>query len=95
VHSIKFEKLNENQEHFKHILLFYYKKEKNVAQTKEKICRFYGKNDLTRQTANWFCRFWDENFDVKNVFCSGRPGKMSIKFCKKLKKKSSWKQLWY
>jgi len=31
--------------------IFYYKKEKNAAQAKEKIYRVYGENALTRQTA--------------------------------------------
>lgn len=67
-------KMTENQEHLRHILLFYYKKGKTAAQAKEKICRVYGEDALTRQTAaNWFRRFRDGNFDVKDAFRSGRP----------------------
>jgi len=43
--------MNENQEHFRHILLFYYKKEKNTTQIAEKFCRVYEENALIRQTA--------------------------------------------
>ncbi|XP_067206337.1 histone-lysine N-methyltransferase SETMAR-like [Linepithema humile] len=65
--------MSENQEHFRHILLFYYKKRKNAAQAKEKICRVYGEDALTRQTAaNWFRRFRDGNFDIKDAPRSGR-----------------------
>jgi len=62
-------KMSENQEHFWHILIFYYKKEKNVAQAKEKICRIYEGDALTKQTAE-FHRFRDGNFDVKDALCS-------------------------
>jgi len=44
-------KINENQKHFRHILLFYYKKAKNPAQAKEKISRVYEEDALIRQTA--------------------------------------------
>jgi len=45
--------MSENQEHFRHILFFYYKKGKNAAQAKEKINCVYRKNALTKQiTAN-------------------------------------------
>jgi len=48
-------KTSENQKYFRHILLFYYKKEKIATQAKEKICHVYGEDALTRQTAaNWF-----------------------------------------
>jgi len=40
VHSIKFEKLSENQNHFQHILLFYYKKEKTLHKPKRKFVVF-------------------------------------------------------
>ena len=48
--------MSENQEHFRHILLSYYKKEKSAAQATEKICLNYGEDDITR-AANWFRRF--------------------------------------
>ena len=49
--------MSENQEHFRYILFFYYKKGKNAAQA-EKICHINGEDPLTGQTtANWFRRF--------------------------------------
>jgi len=63
-----------SQEHFLHILFFYYKKEGNAVQIKEKICHVYGEDTLTRQiVSNWFRRFWNRNFDVKDALYSGRP----------------------
>ncbi|KAG5323660.1 SETMR methyltransferase, partial [Pseudoatta argentina] len=50
--------MNENQEHFRHILFFYYKKGKNAVQPTEKICHVYEEDALTRQIAN---------FDVKDA----------------------------
>jgi len=32
----------ENKEHFRHIMLFYFRKGKNASQTQKKICAVYG-----------------------------------------------------
>jgi len=49
--------MSENQEHFRHILLFYYKKGKNVTQFAEKICSVYREDATTRQAAIGFIDF--------------------------------------
>jgi len=62
--------MSENQEHFRHILLFYYKKGKNVTQFAKKICSVYREDATT--SSNWFHRFRDKNFDVKHAHHFGR-----------------------
>ena len=59
----------ENQEkHFWHILLFYYRK--------TKLCDVYGEDVLTeRQCQNWFAKFRFGNLDVEDPPSSGRHGK--------------------
>ena len=57
------------EDHFRHILLFYFRKGKNAAQAHRKLCGVYGE----RQCQNWFARFRFGNFDVKNELRSARP----------------------
>ena len=60
--------------HFRHILLFYFQKGKNAAQTHRKLRDVYGDECLSeRQCQNWFARFRSGNFDVKDESRSGRP----------------------
>ena len=60
--------------HFRHILLFYFRKGKNAAQAHRKLCGVYGDECLSeRQCQNWFARFRSDNFDVKDEPRPGRP----------------------
>ena len=44
--------------HFRHILLFYFRKGKNAAQAHRKLHSVYGDERLSeRQCQNWFARF--------------------------------------
>ena len=62
------------KEHFRHILLFYYRKGKNAVQARQKLCNVYGEDVLTeRQCQNWFAKFRSGNFDVEDAPRSGRP----------------------
>ena len=54
--------------HFRHILLFYFRKGKNSAQGHRKLSGVYGE----RQCQNWFARFRSGNFEVKNEPRHGR-----------------------
>ncbi|EZA56911.1 hypothetical protein X777_02762 [Ooceraea biroi] len=49
----------ENQsEHFRNTLLFYYRKGKNAVQARKKLCAVYGEDVLSeRQCQNWFSKF--------------------------------------
>ena len=60
--------------HFRHILLFYFRKGKNAAQAHRKLCVVYGNECLSeRQWQNWSARSRSGNFDVKDEPRPGRP----------------------
>jgi len=62
--------------HFRHILLFYFRKGKNAVQARKKLCDVYGEDVMTeRQCQNWFAKFRSGNFDVEDAPRSGRPPK--------------------
>ena len=65
----------ENQnEHFRHILLFYFRKGKNASQAHKKLCAVYGDEALKeRQCQNWFVKFRSGDFSLKDEKRSGRP----------------------
>ena len=49
--AILLSKMEENEQHFKHIMLYYFKKCKNASETqKKKICTVYGEGAVTDQT---------------------------------------------
>ncbi|GFV01760.1 histone-lysine N-methyltransferase SETMAR [Trichonephila clavipes] len=63
-----------DKQHFRHILLFYYRKGKNAVQARKKLTDVYGEVVLTvRQCQNWFVKFRTGNFDVEDAPRSGRP----------------------
>ena len=60
--------------HFRHILLYYFRKGKNAVQARKKLYDVYGEKSLTeRQCQNWFARFRSGDFHLKNAPRSGRP----------------------
>ena len=65
----------ENQkEHLRHILLFYFRKGKNASQAHKKLCSVYGDEALKeRQCQNWFAKFRSGDFSLKDEKRSGRP----------------------
>ncbi|KAK6059591.1 hypothetical protein COOONC_02778 [Cooperia oncophora] len=59
--------MEHQKEHFRHILLFYFRKGKNASQAHKKLCAVYGDEALKeRQCQNWFAKFRSEER-------SGRP----------------------
>ena len=67
-------KYESEKQHFRHILLFYYRKGKNAVQARKKLSDVYGEDVLTeRQCQNWFAKFRSGNFDVEDAPRSGRP----------------------
>ena len=40
-------KIEENMQHFQHIMLYYFKKGKNATETHKKICAVYGEGAVT------------------------------------------------
>ena len=66
--------MESNKQHFRHILLFYYRKGKNAVQARKKLTDVYGEDVLTvRQCQNWFAKFRSGNFDVEDAPRSRRP----------------------
>ena len=62
------------KEHFRHILLFYFRKGKNASQAHKKVCAVYGDEALKeRQCQNWFSKFRSGDFSPKDKKRSGRP----------------------
>ena len=60
--------------HFRHILLYYFRKGKNAVQARKKLYDVYGEKSLMEhQCQNWFPRFRPEDFDLKDAPNSGRP----------------------
>ena len=59
--------------HFRHILLYYFRKGENAVQAQKKLYDIYGAKSLTeRQFQNWFARFRSRDFDLKDASRSGR-----------------------
>ena len=60
--------------HFRHILLFYFRRCKNAVQARKKLYGVYGEKSLTEpQCQNWFARFRSRDFDLKDALRSGCP----------------------
>ena len=52
-------KMEENMQHFLHIMLYYFKKGKNTTETQKKICAVYGEGAVMDQTCqNGLRSFW-------------------------------------
>lgn len=63
-----------NKEHYRHILLYYFKKGKRAAEAHKKICRVCGDDALTERVCQkWFAKFRSGDFDINDAPRSGRP----------------------
>lgn len=66
--------MEEQDVHFRHILLYYFRKGKNASQAHKKLFAVYGNKALKeRQCQNWFAKFRSYDFSLKNLQRSGRP----------------------
>ena len=62
------------KQHFRHIMLYYFKKGKNVTETQKKICAVYGEGAVTDQTCQkWFAKFRARDFSLDDAPWSGKP----------------------
>jgi len=67
-----------NNVHYRHILLYYFKKGKRAADAHKKICYVYGDNALTERVCQkWFAKFRSRDFDINDAPRSGRPTKIN------------------
>ncbi|KZC11637.1 Histone-lysine N-methyltransferase SETMAR, partial [Dufourea novaeangliae] len=63
-----------NKKHFRHIMLLYYRKDRNASQTCKKICTVYEVDAIDDSTCRkWFRKFENGNFYLKDAFRPGRP----------------------
>lgn len=65
--------MEENKIHFRHLMLFHFRKGKNAVQITKKVC-VYGGNAVAESTVRkWFVRFKIGNFGLENQKRSGGP----------------------
>ena len=51
-------KLEDNMQHFQHIMLYFFKKGKHATELQKKICSVYGEGAVTDQMCQkWFAKF--------------------------------------
>ena len=66
--------MEENMQHFQHIMLYYFKKGKNATKMQIKICAVYREGAVTDQTCQkWFAKFHAADFSLDDAPQSGRP----------------------
>ena len=66
--------MEENKQHFQHIMLYYFKKGKNSTEMQNKICAVYGEGAMTdRMCQKWFVKFPAGDFSLDDAPRSGRP----------------------
>ena len=67
-------KMEEKEQYFWHIMLYYFKKGKNATETQKKVCAVYGEGAVTDQTCQkWFAKFRDGDFSLDDAPWLGRP----------------------
>ena len=66
-------KMEEKKQHFRHIMLYYFKKGKNATKTQKKICAVYGDVVTDRTCQKWFVKFRAGDFSLDDAPRSGRP----------------------
>ena len=67
-------KMEEKKQHFRHIMLYYFKKGKNGTEMQKKICAVYGESAVTDQTCQkWFAKLRAGDFLLNDAPRSGRP----------------------
>ena len=62
--------------HFRHILLFYFRKGKKALEAHKEICEVYGVNCLTDSCQDLFKNFRSGDFSLKGYQRSGRPSEV-------------------
>ena len=62
--------------HIRNYMLFLFNLGKNTAEANQLICQAYGKNAINIYTIKkWFKKFGEDDFDLIDKACSGRPQK--------------------
>ena len=72
--SILIWKMEEKKQHFQHIMLYYFKEDKNATETQKKICVVYGESAVTDGTCQKrFAKFCAGVFSLDDAPQLGRP----------------------
>lgn len=72
--------MSDDSVHFRHIMLFFFKKGKNAAQTARKIRAVYGGDSIADSTVQkWFSRFRSGDFSLEDQPRAGRSSTLDIK----------------
>ena len=67
-------KVEEKEQHFWHIMLYYFKKGKNTTEIQKRICAVYGEGAVTDQRCQkWFAKFHARDFLLDDAPQLGRP----------------------
>ena len=67
-------KIEENKQHFQHIMLYYFKKGKDATETQKQIDAVYGEDTVTdRICQKWFAKFHAGDFSLDDASWLGRP----------------------
>ena len=71
--------------HYRHILLFYLKKGKNASQALDKVCSVYGKEAISLCSyQRWIEKFWSGDLSVENSSRTGRSTEIETDIIKML-----------
>lgn len=66
--------MDQQKLHFRHILLFLFRKGQKAADAHREICAVYGATAVSNNTCDrWFARFRSGDFDLNDSARSGRP----------------------
>ena len=65
--------MKQQDAHFRHILLYYFREGKNTSQAREKLCAVYEKTLKERQCQNWFAKFRSGDFSLIDLLKLMRP----------------------
>ena len=66
--------MEENMQHFWHIMLYYFKKNKNATEMQKRVCAVYGEGAMTDQTCQkWFVKFCAGDFSLDDAPQLDRP----------------------
>ena len=57
--------MEKNKVHFRHLMPFFYQKDKNATQAANKICAVYGES-AERTVRKWFARFKAGDFNLED-----------------------------
>lgn len=78
-----------DNEHFRHVMLFYFRKGKSAAEINRKLNSVYGENSVSERTCQkWFRRFRSADFSVSDAARSGRPKEVDFEAVKSNRVKS-------